>query len=93
MSYRRLATAFALAALLATAYGCANEDYYCDDTGCYYCDGVGCREVPSPERVDCRGDFECADGYVCTDIGCVEDGCSENADCGEGTSRHPTPSQ
>lgn len=70
---------------LAFASGCANEDYYCDDTGCYSCDGIGCRAVEPPDRPSCRGDFECAEGSICTDTGCVEEGCASDADCPTGT--------
>ena len=62
--------------------GCECESYYCDDTGCYYCDGIGCREVETPTRPTCRGDFECAEG-ICTDLGCV-DPCADGAECADG---------
>lgn len=68
-------------AIVALA-GCQCESYYCDDTGCYYCDGLGCREVETPDRPTCRGDFECAEG-VCTDLGCVSE-CGEDAECSDG---------
>jgi hypothetical protein len=80
----RLAIA-ALLLSLGAAAGCASEEYYCDDTGCYYCDGVGCRSVDPPERAPCRGDFECAEGQICTTTGCIPT-CGGDGECAEGTS-------
>ena len=74
----------ALAGVSVLAAGCESESYYCDETGCFYCDGLGCREVVAPDRPTCRGDFECAEGESCSDIGCVG-GCTEDSDCAEGT--------
>jgi hypothetical protein len=103
VSERRLQiTPFALSAIAAAALlsACTSESYYCDDTGCYFCDGVGCREVDPPDRPSCRGDFECPEGSMCTDLGCVE-GCSSDEQCPAGTecregmciapSENPTP--
>jgi len=74
----------ALGAMTALG-GCAQEDYYCDTDGCYFCDGVGCRDVDPPMRDDCRGDFECSGGLICTDIGCTSFGCSSDDACEMGT--------
>lgn len=61
----------ALGALGAfAASGCAQQDYYCDATGCYNCDGVGCRTVP-PTHPTCSSDRDCATGAHCTTAGCV----------------------
>lgn len=87
MSDRRLAfSPFAVSAFAAVAMltACSGESYFCDETGCYYCDGVGCREVDPPDRLDCRGDFECREGSVCTDLGCVEE-CASDDECPAGT--------
>ena len=73
-----------LASVSVLSAGCEPETYYCDETGCFFCDGLGCREVAPPERPSCRGDFECAEGTHCTDLGCV-DGCENDDDCAEGT--------
>ena len=76
---------FALAALGATAAaGCAQEDYYCDASGCYRCDGVGCRLLDPPVRPICRGDFECPADTICTSLGCTAE-CATDTDCTEGT--------
>ena len=83
----RFASTLALmaAALLSLlALGCSSEDHYCDETACYYCDGVGCREVDPPPRPACLGDFECAAGTHCTDLGCVAS-CSADSDCPAGS--------
>ena len=69
--------AFLSLALLAA---CGSDDYYCDDTGCYYCDGIGCRRVEAPQRPPCQSHAECAQGTVCTELGCVEV-CGGDAQC------------
>lgn len=74
----------ALSALAVGGSGCAQDSYYCDETGCFSCDGVGCRMIPPPERPICRGDFECTDSQHCTTLGCVDE-CSTSADCPQGT--------
>jgi hypothetical protein len=74
-----------MCASLALLAGCnASEQYFCDEDGCYYCDGLGCREAQPEDRPECRGDFECPDGTLCTDRGCVTE-CEGDADCPEGT--------
>lgn len=74
-----------LTATLSVTAGCSSESEYCDETGCFFCDGLGCREIEPPERLACRGDFECTvPGEVCTDLGCAATGCSEDADCAMG---------
>ena len=78
-----LLSAFAFAAMAFAFAGCSSESYYCDDTGCFYCDGLGCREVDPPDRPECRGDFECPDGTMCTDLGCVA-ACMDDGDCPDG---------
>lgn len=85
-SYDALRVAlFALAALgAAAASGCAQEDYYCDASGCYRCDGVGCRLLEPPTRPMCHGDWECAAPTVCTTLGCAAE-CVADGDCPEGT--------
>lgn len=82
----RTIQSFLFASLMAAAVlgGCRTERYYCDDTGCFFCDGLGCRPVDAPDRPNCRGDFECADGTICTDAGCVAE-CAEDSDCPRGT--------
>jgi hypothetical protein len=75
---------FALVSLGLLVAGCAREDSFCDSEGCYVCDGLGCREAEPPERTQCRGDFECEQGTVCTDMGCVST-CSSEDGCPEGT--------
>lgn len=75
----------AVAALgVIAASGCAQEDYYCDASGCYRCDGVGCRLLDPPARPTCRGDWECSAPLVCTSLGCAAE-CAADADCPEGT--------
>lgn len=64
--------------------GCSNERYFCDATGCYRCDGIGCRDVDPPSRPTCFGTYQCDDGQVCTEIGCV-DLCDSDSDCPTGT--------
>jgi Cys-rich repeat protein len=79
------AALLALAAFGVTvSAGCAQEDYYCDASGCFRCDGVGCRLLDPPARPPCRGDFECSEGTVCTALGCTAE-CAADADCVEGT--------
>ena len=80
----RLALTTVLASALFALSGCCSDSYFCDDNGCFYCDGLGCREVDPPERPTCRGDFECPEGTLCTDLGCIEE-CSEDSDCPDGT--------
>ncbi|MEM9069462.1 MAG: hypothetical protein AAGE52_13190 [Myxococcota bacterium] len=73
----------ALGALPVVA-GCSSDNYFCNDEGCFFCDGLGCREVEPPERPTCRGDFECPEGTMCTDLGCVAE-CDGDSDCPDGT--------
>jgi len=77
--------AFALAAtaLMATMTGCADDDYYCDATGCYTCDGVGCRPATPPNRATCRDNTQCGSNQLCTDLGCTTS-CANNNDCAQG---------
>ena len=75
---------FALIVTAAFTSGCRSENYYCDAEGCFLCDGLGCRPVDPPPRPDCNGDYECPEGSVCTDIGCVTE-CDGDSDCPQGT--------
>jgi len=81
----------AFAALgVAVSSGCAQEDYYCDASGCYRCDGVGCRLLDPPTRPICRGDFECPADTICTSLGCAAE-CAADVDCPEGTTCRVPP--
>jgi len=82
--------ALSIAALGSTLGGCNADSYYCpDDTrenrglSCQFCDGVGCRAATPPQRAQCRGDFECATGQICTNHGCASS-CRANTDCARG---------
>ncbi len=77
------ALALSSVALVAGAWGCSSDDYYCDANGCYYCDGVGCRAVTPPSRPTCSGDYQCTANQVCTDVGCTAS-CSSDTDCAQG---------
>jgi len=70
--------------ILNRCSGCSDKEYYCDEQGCYLCDSMGCVEVPPPTRKYCAGDWECEEGELCTDIGCVEL-CEIDEDCPDGT--------
>ncbi len=83
MRHLFLLSTLSLATLVGVS-GCSSEEYYCDESGCYFCDGLGCREVDPPDRPMCRGDFECPEGSICTDLGCVDE-CAGDADCPDGT--------
>ena len=75
---RQLASLVAvIVALVALFAACDDEDYFCDETGCYYCDGFGCRDAEHTYP-DCNFGYECGEGQICTDLGCVDEcaGCS-----------------
>jgi hypothetical protein len=71
--------------------GCCDDEYYCDDSGCFYCDGFGCRDADHgyPE---CTFGYECAEGEVCTELGCVAAECVVDEDCPAGTVCRPDAS-
>lgn len=81
---REMARVFAVIFIAGSLIvACSGDDYFCDDEGCYYCDGFGCRDAPH-NYPNCEFGYDCADGQVCTELGCV-DSCTSDAECPTGT--------
>lgn len=86
---------FGLMAASLVLWGCSQEDYYCDESGCYYCDGLGCRAIDPPDRSDCLCNADCGTGSECTTLGCTatctdSDDCERGTVCESGSCVHPT---
>jgi hypothetical protein len=85
-SHRILASVFSLGLLALVFTGCAQEDSYCDETGCYQCDGLGCRPVVPPGReTTCQFNYECGANRVCRNEQCLSE-CDASNPCPDGSS-------